>query len=738
MAIRLSGMVSGLDTDAIVQELVKAYSTKKETYEKAQTKLSWKQDAWKELNTKIYGFYSTTLSELRYTSAFNKKSTSVSDESKVTVTASSSVSNSTQSLQIEQLAKSGYLTGAQLGSKGTYTTSTTLGELGVSGSSTISVQIGDGVESKIQLTEDMTMSQLISAFKGTGINANFDTANQRIFLSSTTTGADANFKVTADSQAGLSALSALGLFTGNDTEKAQYEEWAKYDGVTYTTGADGKYSLDLSALSTENTTSLQSLFDKIGDARKEAAEAEIESMQKDYETTEEKRNTLSDSLDSLRTDLSAIYADYETLGAKKTDVDEMEARIAELNVLIGDDTATAEQKAEAQAELDTLDLDAAKADLEAAETASGLSEEDLTKLYTLYAEKVSEEKSYDDLGQTLTDIQNNINTKQAYITDGSLESDVAKELVDSTNESVQILSQYDSYGTSGKLATKVEGQNAIIYLNDAKFENDSNSITVNGLTINAKATTVNADGSLDTIMITTSDDIQAKYDMIKDFISEYNDLIKEMDTLYNASSAKGYEPLTDDEKDAMSDTEIEKWEKKIKDSLLRRDSTLDSIISSMKNSMSTRVDINGKSYSLSSFGINTLSYFNAKDNEKGLYHIDGNKDDSATSGNEDQLMAALTNDPDATMEFFNTLAKNLYGTLDSKMKSTSLSSAYTIYNDKQLQSEYDDYDDIIEKWEDKIADMEDKYYKQFSAMETALAKLQSNTSSISSLLGSGS
>ena len=56
MAIRVSGLISGLDTDSIVQELVSAYSTKKEKYEKAQTKLEWKMDAWKTMNSKIYGF----------------------------------------------------------------------------------------------------------------------------------------------------------------------------------------------------------------------------------------------------------------------------------------------------------------------------------------------------------------------------------------------------------------------------------------------------------------------------------------------------------------------------------------------------------------------------------------------------------------------------------------------------------------------------------------------------------
>lgn len=81
------------------------------------------------------------------------------------------------------------------------------------------------------------------------------------------------------------------------------------------------------------------------------------------------------------------------------------------------------------------------------------------------------------------------------------------------------------------------------------------------------------------------------------------------------------------------------------------------------------------------------------------------------------------------------LTSGLYSALDSKMKSTTLSSAYTIYNDKQMTKEYNNYTTEIKEWETKISDLEDRYYKQFSNMETQLAKMQSSTSSISSMLG---
>ena len=71
MTIRMSGMVSGMDTESLVSAMVSTYVSKKEKYQKAQTKLSYKQDAWKALNTKVYSLYSS-ISSLRFSSAYNK------------------------------------------------------------------------------------------------------------------------------------------------------------------------------------------------------------------------------------------------------------------------------------------------------------------------------------------------------------------------------------------------------------------------------------------------------------------------------------------------------------------------------------------------------------------------------------------------------------------------------------------------------------------------------------------
>ena len=256
----------------------------------------------------------------------------------------------------------------------------------------------------------------------------------------------------------------------------------------------------------------------------------------------------------------------------------------------------------------------------------------------------------------------------------------------------------DSSNTYGNKAAKIDGRDAVIVLNGVKYTNTTNDFAINGLNISVNGVTddVADPDSTDlsslndstAISINTTTDSQGIYDTVKDFLTEYNNIINEITKLYNADSAGSYEPLTDDEKDKMSDTEIEKWETKIKDSLLRRDSSLSSVMNTMMTSMSQPIEINGKSYSLSSFGIQTLGYLNAAENEQNAYHIDGDEDDENTSGKQDKLMAAITSDPDTVIEFMKQLSTNLYKSIDDQMQSNDLRSRYKIYNDKEMDKQY--------------------------------------------------
>ena len=100
MAIRLSGMVSGMDTESLVSALVSSYKLKKDNLVKAQTKLSWKQEKWKTMNTSIYGFYSGKLSSARFSTSYNLKTSTVSNDKYAKVSASSSAVSGTQRLKV--------------------------------------------------------------------------------------------------------------------------------------------------------------------------------------------------------------------------------------------------------------------------------------------------------------------------------------------------------------------------------------------------------------------------------------------------------------------------------------------------------------------------------------------------------------------------------------------------------------------------------------------------------------
>ena len=208
-----------------------------------------------------------------------------------------------------------------------------------------------------------------------------------------------------------------------------------------------------------------------------------------------------------------------------------------------------------------------------------------------------------------------------------------------------------------------------------------------------------------------------------------------MAKLYNAENAKDYDILTEEQKDSMTDEEVEKWEGKIKDGLLRRDEDLRTAMETLRNGMAESFDIGGQKFSLSSFGINTLSYFEAADNEKYAFHIDGDKDDTHTASGKDRLRTALSDDLDTVRSFFKQLAGATYTTMSKQMQSSEYRSVYSMYDDKALQKEYDQYTEDIKREEERVSNYEDKWYDKFAKMESAMEKMNSKTSALSSILG---
>lgn len=876
MPIRITGLNSGLDTEAIISALVSSYSYKTNKYKKAQTKLSWKQDAWKTLNTKVYSFY-TSLDSLRFSKNYNLKSTKVSDSTKATVTASSSAPNGTQKLNILKVAQAGYLTGGKLDDS--TTTGTTLAELGYTGGNgTITLTKGDGTKKNIEVSQGTTVNSFINSLKEAGVNASYDDINKRIFVSSKDTGKDNDFTLTGGNVDGANALTKLGLNVKSDATDATYKTYMQYYGDGTQSGITAKVNEAIKAYQDAQTAyktadaknsnisagyGYASAYAAMKDAfaKSGLSEAEQDQMVKlvQMSATDRAQSVMDSNGNIYKTektndDGSVIYSYTDASGNKSYIQSETtdsvtkyytatasEVKYNKITASDGNEYSEdenglyvdkegkkyfvdgsnlvettgrkvngswektadgktvafeASKKEEATKTVYTKDsneLSNAKSGTTAytdlakkAQDEMKLSDEDMSSYLSTLATNVGTVNTYENTADTtledsneysrksiidkvhkayaknatqgVTDLTNTfaaaiatnkttMNTSQKTMDNNQVLADIAAMEAGTEKDAAiasfvkQVQSAHDianntsiEYNTDAK---KIDGCDSEIYLNGIKYTGSSNSYSINGLNITAQVVT-DTDGKAsdaNAISITTSTDTQGIYDKIKDFLSQYNSLINEITSLYNADSAKGYEPLTDDEKDAMSDTEVEKWEQKIKDSLLRRDDNLESLMSTMTSAMSGAVEINGKKMYLSNFGIKTLGYLNAPKNQQNAYHIDGDEDDANSSGNADKLMTAITNDPDTVINFMQGLAENLYDSIHKKMQSSSLSSIYTVYNDKEMASEYSDYTSIIKKWEEKLQDKEDYYYKKFSSMETALSKLNSQTSSLSGLFG---
>lgn len=287
----------------------------------------------------------------------------------------------------------------------------------------------------------------------------------------------------------------------------------------------------------------------------------------------------------------------------------------------------------------------------------------------------------------------------------------------------------DAKYANGSTSTRVYAEDAQIVLNGATFTSDTNTFSVNGLSITTQAVTD------EPITITTDTDYDGIYNMIKDFITEYNDIMNEMTKLYGADSARKYTMLSDEEKEAMSEEEVEKWEGTIKDSLLRRDKDLNSVMECMKGAINKGYNIGGETLFLVNFGVGTGSYFDTKKAERNALHIFGDSDDEKYADKDNELKAAISKDPEKVIELFAAMSKDMYDSLKETMGSTDYRSIYKVYDDKRMKTEYDAYTQKIKEEEKKLNALEDKWYKKFSAMEVALSKLQSSQNSLASMLG---
>jgi len=373
--------------------------------------------------------------------------------------------------------------------------------------------------------------------------------------------------------------------------------------------------------------------------------------------------------------------------------------------------------------------------------------------FTINGKTIDVKKTYEQA--TIKDIMNAINSSDAgvKITYDSLKNQFLME--STTIGAASSITYTDSSSGLLKALGIVDGEYK--QGTDAEFTLDgvegmkrsSNTFTIDGVTYTLKGT------STSPVTISLEQNIDAVVENIKEFVNKYNELLDKINGKLYEKYDRNYQPLTDDEKDEMSEKEIEKWEEKAKTGLLAGDSILSKIVSSMRTALYEKVE--GVSMSLYEMGITTGSY-----TDKGKLKIDESKLRKALTENFEQVVNFFTKEAEYSytesledsakrtvrykqsgiaQRLYDIIQDNIRTTRDSKGKKgilleragyTNDASDFNNYIVEQIKNKQSEIDAL----EKKMTALEAAYYMKFTSMEKYLGQMESQMSSILSLTNS--
>lgn len=321
---------------------------------------------------------------------------------------------------------------------------------------------------------------------------------------------------------------------------------------------------------------------------------------------------------------------------------------------------------------------------------------------------------------------NNINAKYSSINGGIVFE------VKNTGENTLTINGADATATKGQnlKATIFEGSAS------KSYEQSNNVVNLDGATFAFNGTTNIATN--EKINITGSQDVSGLKDKIVSFIKDYNELIGEINGKLWEKYSGDYLPLTDDERDTLSDKQIEKWETKAQAGLLRKDDDLKNLAYNMKNVMSSMIASSG--LSLERIGIKPVSDYKELN---GTFEIDEDKLTEYLQNNFEDIKEMFTKDISSNSNNSGIIPKlkNLFNDnfikFDSVFNKKSASSGvFALTN--EMTKQITDKKNLINEMNKALNTRQETLYAKYSALETAMAKAQAQQSSMSSWFGTSS
>lgn len=794
--LRLGGITSGFDTEAMVTQLLSSYQTRIDKQSQKITKLSWQQSAYQDITKKITEFKNTYFDVLKRDtylmspSTFNKfkadvTATSNADAAGLTVSTTSNSSSGSYKIKLNQAAKASTAQGNSITS-GNFkldldkALSSASGEVKTNddGSKTwtmnfaLDVQVG-GIRKTISFSADALLGADGNvADKDAAKSSIIDSLNQKLQESfgysgktSGATGAtDANGKEwflqvklgsdgKAEFQVGGNASVSVAENKGNfglaqPKEKVAISTGSVVTGVNALQVEIGGKNVSVAFNGVSST-----YYDSKGQTGNEAILAEYKELK-----TAAYRKSYNLADNEIVSDEQLEKFTYSNEQAAK---DKNAASIKEAlkgvagytfnfdgtYVTAADSNGNSVDFSMTSVEGGTLGLTKASASnkISSGSTLSDLGfkpEADGTYKLNINGTEISLDKN-----STISSMMSAVNKSAAGVTmtyssltnSFTLESKefggAGKVEVGDTSLG-RSLGLVDDNGTVGAS----EGQNAIfeingkeVYLNDNTYTLDGNTFTFNdNMTIG------------ETYTVNIAKDSTTVKDALKKFVESYNKLIDDVYGYIGKSPAKDddgntYEPLTNAEKEEMSEDEITKWEEKAKQGVLYNDSTVSTVMSQMRSALYTNVTLDdGSKFGIYNLGIKTSSEWS----EHGKLQIDENAFDKAFENNEDAIIKLFTDSDTGMMKKLNSVidgavkssgAVNTRGTLVRKAGKADSS----VTTDSTIYKEMVKMQDRLKELQDRYDTKEEYWWKVFTNMETAMADLNSQTSYISSYLGTG-
>ena len=271
---------------------------------------------------------------------------------------------------------------------------------------------------------------------------------------------------------------------------------------------------------------------------------------------------------------------------------------------------------------------------------------------------------------------------------------------------------YTTSGTTDSLET--QGSNATVKIDGRTYSNlQDNKLEVNGVTYTFKKATTTA------AQIDVAQDQDKLVENVKKFVEEYNNLLDELNKMYNNKGHKDYGVLTKSQEEGMTKDQVEKWNAKAKEGLLYRDSYVRSMIGDMRDAVINRVQsVPGRYSTLSSIGITAK-------NQSGHLQLDENKLKAAIAAEPDAVNRLISYD-DENDDYGNSgVASRLYNKLNSRLKELERHSG--VAADKTDRSELgkliQNYEKQMSDFKQLMSSFESKLYKKYNAMEEAISRL---------------